>query len=182
MSTDKEIENFDDNLDDDDMRLPETDNKRWELDEEPIIQNLRYELSKRMNALGVDSVLSWLRVHLGKNIALSNLDQSEINEFMRDELPVFNLELVQNERKWNIKSSSARAAVSRWVELAMYAQLKRAFNDGERKYRKDSYSYNEHYRHDEVDNSEIGSGFKFPKLFGGRKKQRQPREERYEDF
>ena len=180
MTQEIDLDNF--SSDEDDMRLPETDNKRWELDEEPIIQNLRYELSKRMNTIGVDSVLSWLRVHLGKNIALSNLDQSEINEFMRDELPVFNLELVQNEKKWNIKSSSARAAVSRWIEIAMYVQLKRAFKNGERMYRKDSYSYNEHYKHDEVDNSEIGGGFRFPKLFGRKNNQRQQRREYDEEF
>ena len=60
----------------------------------------------------------------------------------------------------------------------MYSQLKRAYGDGERKYRKDSYSYHENYKHDEVDASEIGSGFRMP--FLGKKRQPQ-RQQEYED-
>lgn len=164
----------------DDRVLPETDNKRWELDEEPIIQNLRWELQKRMNDKGVESVLSWLRLSLGKNVALSNLDQDEINRFMRNEMPKFNFELVQNHENWAIKNTSARNSISRWVERSMYLQLKRAFNDGERKYRKESYNYNENYHHDEVSSNEIGSGFTMP--FFGRKKQTQRRQQEYDDF
>lgn len=178
MKNNQELEKEDyygDETDDYDPVLPETDNKRWELDEEPVIQNLRYELQKRMNPTGVENVLSWLRISLGKNIALSNLDIEEINSFMRNELPAFNFELVQNAAAWDINDSSARIAVSRWVERTMYTQLKRAYQDGERKYRKDSYQYNEHYNHDEVNSSEIGGGFRLP-FFS---KKRQPR--RYEE-
>lgn len=171
----KEEDYFDDEADYDPI-LPETDNKRWELDEEPVIQNLRFELSKRLNKVGVENVLSWIRISLGKNIALSNLDKEEINSFMRNELPSFDLELVQNSKLWGIQNSSARIAVARWVERTMYTQLKRAYNDGERKYRKDSYQYNENYHHDEVNSSEIGSGWRLP--FTKRRRQREePREE-----
>lgn len=166
---------------DDDRVLPETDNKRWELDEEPIIQNLRFELQKRMNDEGVDAVLSWMRISLGKNIALSNLDINEINSFMRNEMPAFNMELVQNSDEWEIANSSARRAISRWIERSMYVQLKRAYNDGERKYRKDSYQYRENYHHDEVSAGEIGSGFSLP-FFGKKKQQPRRREPEYEDF
>lgn len=168
-------ENMYDEYDEMDAPLPETDNKRWELDEEPVIQSLRYELRKRLNGKGVENVLSWLRVALGKNIALSNLDKEEINAFMRNELPAFNLELVQNAREWGVRNSSARITISRWVERTMYTQLKRAYQDGERKYRKDSYQYRESYNHDEVDNSEIGNGFRMP-FFGRKKKQPQMRD------
>lgn len=166
--------------DEDDRVLPETDNKRWELDEEPIIQNLRWELQKRMNDKGVESVLSWLRLSLGKNVALSNLDQDEINRFMRNEMPKFNFELVQNHESWQLKNTSARNSISRWVERSMYLQLKRAFNDGERKYRKESYNYNENYHHDEVSSNEIGSGFKMP-FFGGKKRQ-QRQQQNFDEF
>lgn len=165
-----------------DTPLPEADNKRWELDEEPTLQNLRYELAKRLNSTGVEAVMSWLRVSMGKNIALTNLDINEIREIMIDELPAFDYELVQNAEKWGLKSTSSRGAISAWIEKTLYAQLKRAFNDGERKYRKESYGYNENYHHDEVRNDEIGSGFRIP-FFGGKKKrQRTPQYEEDERF
>lgn len=175
MTNTQEDYSEDFNTFDEDRLLPETDNRRWELDEEPIIQNLRYEISKRMNSKGVEAVLSWMRIALGKNVALSNLDIEEINAFMRNEMPAFNMELVQNAQEWGVKSTSARRAISRWIERSMYIQLKRAFNDGERKYRKDSYSYNENYSHDEVNASEIGGGFSMP-FFGKKKRPQQRRE------
>lgn len=137
--------------------LPETDNKRWELDENPVITNLRHELKFRVNSRGVEEITGWLRMAMGKNVALTNLDQKEINWIVKDNVRTFNKEAVNKRRLWQCRKENLET-LSRWIETAIYAHLKRAYKDGERKYRKESYGYNENYSHDEVSPEEIGGG------------------------
>jgi hypothetical protein len=172
----REEENYID-TEDYDQVLPETDNKRWELDEEPIIQNLRREIFLRVNDTGVEEIIGWLRISLAKNSALTNLKDDEIDDFLRYEMDAFIEECRVNNKRWGFKSPASRSAIVQWVFKSSKNQLKRAFNDGERKYRKDSYQYNENYHHDEVNSNEIGSGFRLP--FTGRKKQRREQEEQF---
>lgn len=163
-----------------DAPLPETDNKRWELDEEPIIAALYIELSKRLNNRGVADVIGWIRIALNKTSALTNLDMDEIRTRVVSDIRAFNDELRQNNRLWGIKNAASRTAISRWVEKSYYDQVKRAFQDGERKYRKDSYGYNENYSHDEVRADEIGSGFRMPNLNPFKKKRTNHNENDYQ--
>lgn len=161
--------------------LPETDNKRWELDVSQELVIFRKEFSKCMNEEGIDSVMSWLRFSLMKTSALTNLNDKEINDLLRFEIGALIDDLRVNNKKWEIKNPAARSKIIQWVFGCMKKQLKRAYNDGERKYRSDSYGYNEMYRHDEVRPDEIGrGGGGLFGLFGGRRKS-PPQMRDYED-
>lgn len=153
--------------------LEETDNKRWELDEDPQIAKIRMELKKRVNSKGVEEITGWLRMALGKNVALSNLNEIEINRFTHNETKEFVKEIANKQKDWGCRRED-RGPITRWIERTIYLQMKRAYKDGERRYRSDSYGYNEHYKHDEVRNDEIGrGGISWYNPFSGKKEKQE---------
>jgi len=129
----------DEPLDDYDA-VPEDRDNRWELDENQILSDLKKELDTRCTPDGVADILGWLRLSLAKTTALSNLSSDEINLFTRRQADAFNFELISKEKKWGI-SPSDRKTLSEWVTKIIYQHQKRAYKDGERKYRGKAYAH-----------------------------------------
>ena len=153
--------------------LSTTDNRRWELESAPIIEEVLHALRREyrntrgkwvsygepmLNEMGISDIESLiLRPFLDKAIALSNLNDYEINTQIVNVLTSLCRLIADRYKEWDM-NPKYRDAIANMVEGILKTQLNRARNGGERQYRAGAFGYVEKYDHDEIHPSEVGGG------------------------
>lgn len=78
-----------------------------------------------MNDVGIERVISLIRGLVNPVTALSNIDDEEANELIRQVLYDFILDLVNNKERWSIEDGDMHTVMS-IVKSIVFMQLKRA--------------------------------------------------------
>lgn len=154
--------------------LPDADNRRWELDENPIIEAIVHALRREfrtaqgkwrtygkpiVNQKGLSDIESLcLRPYLTKYVALTTLNESEINNIVVQVVKALMWLIAEKYVEWDFDKAYRNSLVA-MVETQVKTQLNRAKNGATLNYRADSFGYDERYNHNEVHPSEIGGGF-----------------------
>lgn len=151
LDDDEFIDDFEENISDMGDSIDEKDDRRWELDENPIIDRIRHELRRELlnsngkwyrpadiqpvvNRTGEHDILGFLRSSLTKNLAMGNISRTEANTLTRNLIDSFIWMMARNYRKWELDKSYMSWLVD-MLRIHVYTHLTRPINEGERKYR-----------------------------------------------
>lgn len=155
LDDDEFIDSFDEHISDMGDSVDEKDDRRWELDENPIIDRVRHELRRELlnsngrwvrpngiqpivNRTGEHDLLGFLRTCLTKNIAMGNISRSEAKTMSRDDIDALIMMMANNWRKWELDKSYMSWIVAMFRKYTL-THLTRPINEGERKYRGGSH-------------------------------------------
>lgn len=138
-----------------------SDLMKWQLSTFDLIEDLEHDLkgerfdkekndwistgSKFLNDEGVKAIMSILTARINKNTILSNLNEKEISRIMID----FSRDLIDlfftNREDYEIKKEHLDLLVRKVVDF-VYISLKRAFEEGERSFLKQTERRTEVYK------------------------------------
>lgn len=141
MAKQNDFNSYDDYAEDFDTSLPENRDNRWELDFNTDLDEFRYSWRNRITADGMEFILSYMRMILNKTNALTNFQDSHIEQMGKNYMRPLSKQLLVNCRKWSIDPSERLSITSQLCNLTL-AHLRRAYKDGERQYRKGAYNVN----------------------------------------
>lgn len=151
LDDDDFIDDFEENISDMGDSVDERDDRRWELDENPVIDSMRHELRRELlnsqgrwfrppsiepivNRTGEHDILGLLRSNLTKNLAMGNISRTEANTLTHDAVEALIYMIAKNWRKWEL-DKSYRDWLVQMTRNHIYTHLTRPINEGERKYR-----------------------------------------------
>ena len=100
------------------------------------------EKTRMVNDEGIKTLLMFLRSHVSKGIKLSNFDEMEILSIMADVMQEVIMLLWANHARWEIDKNNL-GIIRRSIQTQIQAELNRAYNQGERRFIKGSFSTEE---------------------------------------
>lgn len=141
MAKQNDFNSVDEYSDSFDQALPENRDNRWELDFNTDLDEFRYSWRNRISPDGMEHIISDMRMILSKTNALTNFQDSHIEQLGKNYMRAISLNLLVNCRRWNIEPSERLSITSQLCNLTL-AHLRRAYKDGERQYRQSAYKIN----------------------------------------
>lgn len=132
-------ENYEENFGYDDDLLPEQRDNRWELEENEIVAEFRRDFKGLLSQKGLDDISIWMRVALNRHLALSNLEDKEIKQIVLNQCRTLNKMIVLEGENWGLENDGRRDQLKNFIKELLLVHLKRAYKDGERIYRSNTY-------------------------------------------
>jgi hypothetical protein len=149
----------------------EPDNSRWELDYNDVLKeiesSLRGKIRKedgtfilpkdakpKLNDAGVSDFISDLKNIMHKGTALGSISENYAKDLTKAMGKAFARKLVYNTKAWDVNKNQRRLLVLQF-STQVYLILTRPIGDKERVHRRNRFSIDEQYKHNEISPDEI---------------------------